>query len=307
MSLHRHRKRHYHKLPTSDVLVDVYGEAEDVEVELTLETTPAPSDPLSSASPPPPRKKAAGEVIDLALCEKILGYTFRDRRLLVKALTHSSSTSGKMQDNERLEFFGDAVLDMVVREYLFLQYPDQDEGALTETKSALVCRPALARIFRRLNLRRFLRIGRGLGLKDSLPESLQANTYEAVVAAIYLDGGYPMVRDFILQTTEVRSLLAEHGVPGNAKSLLQRKVQHQFGCLPLYRVVTIEGPEHACLFEVAVLVDGVEYGRGRGPSKKAAQQMAAQIALDDLELKDGEREQDLPLEPAGNRPASSDD
>jgi ribonuclease-3 len=214
-------------------------------------------------------------------CEQALGYTFFDKRLLVNALTHSSSTSDKRLDNERLEFFGDAVLDLVIREYLFHNYPNRQEGDLTEAKSAVVCRTALVKAADRIGLKAFLFLGRGMGKRRAVPESLLADAYEAIVAAIYLDGGYRPVRNFILMTlSEEIPFAIERASSTNYKSNLQKLLQQQKRPLPVYRVLGSTGPEHSRVFQVAVLVQGEEMGRGFGSSKKAAEQEAARSALE---------------------------
>lgn len=219
----------------------------------------------------------------LAECEKALGYAFADRRLLARALTHSSSTSDKHQDNERLEFFGDAVLDLVVREYLFHHFPNRQEGDLTEAKSAIVCRASLVKAARDLGLKRFLILGRGMGQRKGFPESLIADAYEAVVAAVYLDGGYPPARDFIMRTLgDVMPQAVERANATNFKSNLQKLTQQGKRPLPIYRLLGASGPEHSRTFAVAVLVDGREMGRGSGTSKKAAEQEAAKSALENI-------------------------
>ncbi len=227
----------------------------------------------------------------LAAFEKALGYSFADRRLLSKALTHSSSTANKNNDNERLEFFGDAVLDLVVREYLYHNFPNRHEGDLTEAKSSIVCRSSLVRAARNLGLKHYLILGRGMGKRKGIPESLLGDAYEAVVAAIYLDGGYVPVREFIMRTLgDVMPLAVEKANVANFKSNLQKLTQQRKRTLPVYRVLGASGPEHSRIFEVAVSVGGREMGRGRGTSKKAAEQEAAKAALENLAMEEEEHE-----------------
>lgn len=217
-------------------------------------------------------------------CEHALGYVFFNKNLLRTALTHSSSTSDKRMDNERLEFFGDAVLDLVVREYLFHNYPKHQEGDLTEAKSALVCRAALVRAARRLELKPFLSLGRGIGKRRSVPDSLLGNAYEAVVAAIYLDGGYQPARNFILASLgeEIPDAI-DPANRENFKSTLQKVLQQRKRPLPSYRVLASTGPEHSRAFQIAVMVEGKELGRGAGSNKKAAEQEAARSALENMD------------------------
>ncbi len=244
---------------------------EDVDVEI-LDGKPR------SASRRPP---SAEETI--RACEQALGYTFFDKKLIRNALTHSSSTSDKRLDNERLEFFGDAVLDLVVREYLYHNYPNHQEGDLTEAKSTVVCRASLARAAKRMDLKAFLFLGRGIGKKRAVPDSLLADAYEAIVAAIYLDGGYQPVKNFILMTLREEIPHAiEQANAANFKSNLQKHLQQRKRPLPVYKTLGSLGPEHSRVFQVAAFIDGVERGRGSGSSKKSAEQEAARLALDAL-------------------------
>ncbi|MCD8140984.1 MAG: ribonuclease III [Planctomycetaceae bacterium] len=217
-------------------------------------------------------------------CEQVLGYTFFDKKLIKTALTHSSSTSDKRLDNERLEFFGDAVLDLIIREFLFHNYPNHQEGDLTEAKSAVVCRASLAKAAKKMDLKAFLFLGRGIGRKRAVPDSLLADAYEAIVAAIYLDGGYQPVKNFVLMTLkdEIPSAI-EKANSTNYKSTLQKLLQQQKRQLPVYRVLGSSGPEHSRVFDVAVVIDGEEMGRGTGSSKKAAEQEAARLALENMD------------------------
>ncbi len=252
-----------------DVLIDE-AVVEDVDVEL-LEGRPRAARPKSAAATAEERIRA---------CEQALGYTFFDKKLIKNALTHSSSTPDKRLDNERLEFFGDAVLDLVVREYLFHNYPNHQEGDLTEAKSSVVCRASLARAAKRMALISYLFLGRGIGKKRAVPDSLLADAYEAIVAAIYLDGGYQPVRNFILMTLREEIPHAiEQANAANFKSNLQKLLQQRKRSLPVYKTLGSSGPEHSRVFQVAAFIDGVEMGRGAGSSKKSAEQEAARLAL----------------------------
>ena len=220
----------------------------------------------------------------LRACEQALGYTFFDKNLVRNALTHSSSTSDKRQINERLEFFGDAVLDLVIREHLFHNYPDHQEGDLTEAKSAVVCRSSLAKAAKKMDLKQHLILGRGIGRKKAVPDSLLADAYEAIVAAVYLDGGYIPAQKFILMTLRDEIPYAiEQANSTNYKSNLQKMLQQQKRPLPVYRVLGTTGPEHSRVFQVAVLIEGEEMGRGSGSSKKTAEQQAARSALENID------------------------
>lgn len=221
----------------------------------------------------------AGEQDDLESIEARLGYPFRDRRLLVEALTHASCKDAEHPSNERLEFLGDAVLGLVVAHFLFSAFPELEEGPLTRVRSAVVSAKSLTVLARRLELDAALRCGRGLR-KDELPPSVLANVVEAVIGAMYLDGGLEAVRPFVLWGLEAAldEELATRA-ESNWKSLLQELTQQVERVTPTYAVLEERGPDHQKEFVVAVLVDGAERGRGVGPSKKAAEQAAARAAL----------------------------
>lgn len=220
------------------------------------------------------------ELDHVGACERAIGYTFFDKHLIRKALTHSSSAPGHKQDNERMEFFGDAVLDLVIREYLYFKYPDKQEGELTEAKSAVVCRASLVKASQGMGMKDFLYLGRGMGKRRPVPESLLANAFEAIVAAIYMDGGYQPARNFILAHLEAEIPIAMDQInSANYKSNLQKLLQQYHHPLPVYRVTGTSGPEHSKTFDVVVVVDGREVGHGTGTSKKAAEQEAARQAL----------------------------
>lgn len=263
-----------------EVEADLVSEyVEDVPVEL-LDDEPSENSGANKLE----RDRQNQAMERIRSCEEKIGYTFFDKKLIKTALTHSSSTSDKRLDNERLEFFGDAVLDLVIREYLFHNYPNHQEGDLTEAKSAVVCRTSLAKASKKMDLKTSLFLGRGIGRKRGVPESLLADAYEAIVAAIYLDGGYQPVKNFILMTlrSEIPHAI-EQASSANFKSCLQKFLQQQKRPLPVYRVLGSTGPEHSRVFEVAVLVEGEEMGRGTGSNKKTAEQEAARQALEHLD------------------------
>jgi ribonuclease-3 len=233
----------------------------------------------------------------LDVCEAQIGYHFRNRDLLSLALTHASDKAGKfdhepdnedlaengeeplspvMLDNERLEFLGDSVLGMVVCEELFHTYPESTEGEMTNIKSVLVSRSVLSKISDDLGLAEFMALGKGMSSYELLPESLRANVFEAVVAAIYLDGGIDAARGFILEHMREHIQLVESNKHRrNYKSTLQQYAQREFGITPTYRVIAEEGPDHIKEFEVVAIIGDTEYAHGRGKSKKDAEQQAA--------------------------------
>jgi len=222
---------------------------------------------------------APGDLPPLSAVEQRLGYRFRDRTRLGLALTHASARDPR--SNERLEFLGDAVLGLVVADFLYAAFPDLDEGPLTRIRSAAVSARALARFARELGLDRAVRLGKGLR-RDRLSKAVLANVVEAVIGAVYLDGGLAAVRPIVLWGLEeaIEDELSARGC--NWKSLLQEHTQQAEKVTPTYEVVGERGPDHMKEFVVVALVDGVERGRGQGPSKKAAEQAAAREALEAL-------------------------
>jgi ribonuclease-3 len=245
----------------------------------------------------------------LSSCEEHLGYRFRNRRLLALALTHSSDKATHIEaaaelaaspeagvpaaplelvDNERLEFFGDSILGMIVCEELFRRFPEATEGDLTNIKSVVVSRPILAKISDRLGIAEFMSLGKGMTTYSKLPESLRANVFEAVVAAMYIDGGLDPVRQFVLaHQRPLIEQVEQDQHRANYKSTLQQYTQHEFGITPTYRVISEEGPDHIKMFEVVAIVGERECAAGRGKSKKDAEQEAAKNTLD-LLLKSAE-------------------
>ena len=221
--------------------------------------------------------------------QQAIGYRFRDRGLLEHAMTHTSraneDASGGVVDNESMEFLGDAVLGFVIADALFREFPDFDEGQKSKTKAALVSTAALAKQAERLNLGEQLLLGRGEEKTGGRrKQALLADGYEALVAAIYLDGGVEHVRAFLLR--EFAALIAEvrrDGVTAqDYKSSLQELLQSRDLPLPEYRLVSTLGPDHRKLFEIAVVVKGEPLASATGPSKKEAEQEAARAALERL-------------------------
>jgi ribonuclease-3 len=230
---------------------------------------------------------------EIGALENQLGFTFHDYSLLSRALTHRSYLNENpdmaLEDNERLEFLGDAVLDFVVGAYLYHRFPEMDEGELTSLRAALVRAETLADFARRLEIGRSLRLGYGeaeTGGRDRTP--ILCAAFEAIVGAIYLDQGVEPVRALVepligpaLTNIRARSLHKD------AKSEFQVWAQRYFNITPRYKVVDSEGPDHARTFTVQVQVGQQTWGEGSGRSKQAAEQAAATAALvkaDALEL-----------------------
>lgn len=222
---------------------------------------------------------------NLGKLETALGYTFQHKELLVRALTHSSYINEhnltRLDCNERLEFLGDAVLELVSSSFLYDKYQDMPEGALTKMRASLVSEPPLAQKAVELGLGDWLRLARGAedGGGRQQP-SLLSDAVEAVIGAIYLDGGLECARAFILRHVLDR---ASEGVQiKDHKTKLQEIVQRNLGEEPVYELVSSAGPDHNRTFTSRVLVNGKELGCGSGHSKKQSEQAAAAQAVERL-------------------------
>jgi ribonuclease-3 len=216
--------------------------------------------------------------------EAKLGYTFRDRTLLENALTHSSyanENKSSYGSNERLEFLGDSVLGMVTADFLYKTHPEMPEGDLTRKRAALVCEESLAEVADRLDLGVYLRLGRGEdhGGGRERP-SIRADAVEAVLAAVYLDGGLDEARKIISRFILNRE--TEKGANRDYKTALQEFIQRESGQVLAYRLTGQSGPDHAKTFSVEVDLNGKAVGAGSGRSKKEAEQMAAKAAIQKL-------------------------
>ena len=216
--------------------------------------------------------------------EGVLGYTFNNRDLLVRALTHRSyvnESNDTDKDNQRLEFLGDAVLGLVLTELLFARHPDYTEGALSKLKSQLVCEPALATIAARIELGSYLRLGKGEESSGGREKaSVLADAYEALLAAVHLDGGFESARRLIRsQHADPLQGITSPSTGLDAKSKLQEHLQRDSGVRPTYHILEATGPHHARRFSVSVSLGEEVLGVGEGSSKKEAQQAAAFAAL----------------------------
>ena len=224
------------------------------------------------------------EIGRLRELEERIGYRFSDAGLLYQALVHRSWLNERpeldLEDNERLEFLGDSILEFVTTKYLYDKYPGETEGRLTMMRAVVVDRRNCARIAREMRLGDFVLVGRGERVEEgTVKNSILANAFEAIVASIFLDGGMERARDFVLRMIEKYSPDVEKKVSGNFKAELQVYVQREHGIIPRYEVVSAMGPNHQKIFEVKVLIGGKVYGQGKGLSKKAAEQAAAKSAL----------------------------
>ena len=221
--------------------------------------------------------------------EEKIGYTFRDRGLLENALTHSSYANehrpSKVPSNERLEFLGDSILGLVVADHLYRTRPDLPEGDLTRMRAALVCEGSLVEVARSLDLGSYLKLGKGEdhGGGRARP-SIQADAVEAMLAAVYLDGGIGQARKLIhrlvLNREEERTAAGR-----DYKTALQELVQRESGQSLSYRLIGEKGPDHDKVFAMEVLLNGQPLGTGQGRSKKEAEQAAAKAAVGKLEGK----------------------
>lgn len=222
------------------------------------------------------------EKIDYQELEEKIGYRFQNIELLKQALTHSSFQNeqriNRMGDYERLEFLGDAVLELVSSEFLFSAYPKLPEGELTKMRASMVCEPALAFCARDLELGKYLRLGRGEEMTGGRErDSIISDVCEAIIGAIYLDGGMENARKhinrFILSDLEDKQLFYDS--KSNLQELVQGKLKQEIS----YVLLSEEGPEHNKIFKVSVRIGKEEYGQGIGKTKKAAEQQAAYSAL----------------------------
>jgi len=216
----------------------------------------------------------------LEAVQKSIGYRFKNPELLKAALTHASSASRRRDSNERLEFLGDAVLGLVICQALYERMPDALEGDMTKIKSAVVSRRICARVAQDLRLTDGLTLGQGIDDAEHLPRSLAAGTFEAVIAAIYLDGGLEPAKRFILEhMADELERATSSGHHYNYKSQLQQWAQRTLNTTPQYELLDEKGPDHAKCFEVAVSVGSRQFPSAWGPTKKEAEQKAARAAL----------------------------
>jgi ribonuclease-3 len=241
-------------------------------IHLPLKGAPVESTPRTSL--PPERLRALEEALEV---------TFRTPEFILNALVHSSAKDASLPCNERLEFLGDSVLGLVIAEYLYQLFPGYAEGELSTIKSVVVSAPSLATCARSLGLGDFVLLGKGILQRKVIPESVLANAFEAVVAAIFLDQGLDPARSFVLRQLKprVNEVLTDRHEK-NWKSLLQQYTQKELQTIPVYSVVGESGPDHEKSFDVTVDVAGRHFGPGNGRTKKDAEQAAARIAVESL-------------------------
>jgi ribonuclease-3 len=218
--------------------------------------------------------------------ENTIGYKFNDKQLITEALTHKSYK--KPYNNERLEFLGDAVLDLIVGEFLFHKFPDSDEGILSKIRASLVNESGFTLLAQKINLGDFIYLSSAEENNEGrYKPSLLSNAFEAVIGAVYLEGGLEVVRDIVekllIQTHQKIDL---QSLSKDYKTALQELTQSTHGVTPTYALVRSFGPDHKKEFEISVALNNQTIATAQGKSKKEAQQKAAQIALERLRKND---------------------
>lgn len=214
--------------------------------------------------------------------ENRIGYRFKDFSLLVQAMSHSSYANerhlGRLQCNERLEFLGDAVLELVTSEYLFECYPEMPEGDATKTRASIVCEQSLAFCAKSISLGKYILLGKGEEISGGRERpSITSDACEALIGAIYLDGGFTSAKEFILKF--ILNDLEHKKLFFDSKTILQERVQAQHEEVLHYELVREEGPDHQKRFIVQAMLGTRVIGEGEGRTKKAAEQAAAYDAL----------------------------
>lgn len=224
---------------------------------------------------------------DFASFARTLGLSFSNPDLLVEALTHRSYLNEHPEytggHNERLEFLGDAVLDLVITEFLFKKFPSKPEGELTSYHAALVNAVSLAECAQALNVGDFLLLAKGEAKAGRARETRLANAFEAVIGAVYLDSGYASAEAFIAKNLYVKiDTIIATGSHQDAKSRFQEITQKHKGITPTYKILSEEGPAHEPSFTVGLFIGAEEVARGEGASKQEAERAAAEAGLDKM-------------------------
>lgn len=219
---------------------------------------------------------------NLSILENVIGYKFHNKHLLMQAMTHSSYANekklGKLGCNERLEFLGDAVLELISSDFLFATYPGIPEGELTKKRASMVCEPSLAYCAREFGLPEYLFLGKGEDMTGGRNrDSIVSDATEALLGAIYLDGGFANAKEFVLKF--ILNDMEHKQLFYDSKTILQEIVQENGRQSVEYQLVKEEGPDHNKSFTVNALVNGKIMGEGFGHTKKAAEQAAAYEAI----------------------------
>ncbi|MCF6310480.1 MAG: ribonuclease III [Sulfurimonas sp.] len=212
--------------------------------------------------------------------EEILDYKFKNKKLIIEALTHKSHK--QPYDNERLEFLGDAVLDLIVGEYLYTKFPNSDEGKLSKIRASLVNETGFDKLARSINLGEYIYLSNAEENNGGREKpSLLSNAFEAVIGAIYLESGLKIAQEIAILIIEKNHKdISLDSLFRDFKTTLQELTQARYGQIPEYKVIASRGPDHKKEFEVAVIIEEKEYARAIGKSKKIAQQEAAKLAVE---------------------------
>lgn len=240
--------------------------------------------------------------------EAKLGYRFRDPELLAHALVHRSFLMGTNMpyesNNERLEFLGDSVLNMLTTEYLYRNYPNDPEGELSKRKSAIVSGHACAQSSKEWDLYEYIKIGKSeMKMGGRGKETILADAYEAVLGAVYLDGGLEEVRAILnkFHFPRIKDIIVADDFV-NHKSALLEYLQGKRRTVPTYVLIGEDGPEHQKVFTTEVHINDKTYGRGSGPNKKTAEQEAARVSLEMLRAEDAAAEENKPADATESKP-----
>ncbi len=219
--------------------------------------------------------------------EKSIGYVFKNKELLKTALTHTSyAYENKVSSNERLEYLGDSILEFISSKYLFQNFDKLSEGEMTKVRAYSVCEDSLYKVAQKHNFSDFLYLGRSEKMSNSIKKALVADSVEAVIAAIYLDGGLEPAEKFIMENIKEQMEFASQNVGmKDYKTVLQEELQKKGEVMIKYNLIKEEGPDHAKTFTIDVECDGKKLAQGIGKSKKKAEMEAARIALEGLKKK----------------------
>jgi len=214
--------------------------------------------------------------------QKSLGYQFKNEKLITEALTHRSYT--KDFNNERLEYLGDAVLDLIVGEYLYHLFPDAEEGILSKLRAALVNEDSFDKLARRLDLGKYLFLSPAEeNNRGREKPSILSSAFEALIGALYLEAGFDMAKEVTLKLLkEEYPIITPEKLLKDYKTTLQEITQAHFGVVPEYKLISATGPDHKKEFEIGVYINDKEYARAKGKSKKAAQQEGARLTIEKL-------------------------
>lgn len=215
--------------------------------------------------------------------EKKLNYTFKNKALLDEALTHKSyANENKVNSNEKLEFLGDSILEFISSEYLYKNYPKLNEGELTKTRATVVCEDSLYEVAKKLEISQYIKVGHSEALSGGKEKSaILADSVEAIIAAIYFDGGLEQAKNFIINNLKDAMEIASQNVGvKDYKTVLQEKLQANGEVKIEYKIISEKGPDHDKIFVAQVLFNGKVLASGEGNSKKHAEMQAAKKALE---------------------------